>query len=1160
MLLLDMTVDESSSRTAVCLIKKGEGNDDDKNGSSNSFAGNSVDPTCTTVTNDTVHVKQENVINESCTSTATATVNATDKSITIPASSNTICGAETISTKKESTDTKEKKGSSLLMLLSSSSTIPSVVNASAIPAKGKEGTVSGTAPSPSTTARTTKATKMDDPDPDDFIAQIAAKSNLQASARSCDSASTSPHNRAMADGDEDPAQASTCSGSSSNINNKATPTPTPTPPIKIIPEQTMIISQYQHQQRRPVIVSASMSHNYIPPRLYKSLSHHTRSNRRKYTNDRNLLLYGSGSGSNADGSGSANNKIDASDRQKMKVHLFQCVGLECDDNGELRRDQYKCIEEDDDDDDNNIPIDDDAINKKKQQKTIGDNRNVVNNNNDVVVAANKILRQPPICCWTLEQHRSFTTAIFEIGMKNCSPSIIMENMRKQPQYITRERTKSHLQKYRQTKERSKTQFLKEYNAFFESTEQARKHLGCNTLPATASNQSRSKNEQSMCSIIKDAKESISKVVLTAALKGRKPSKLLGGKAAALLSFSVMNDFSTDHGPDQLQYKAAKLEEFPIMTEAEKQTSVGASLLQVKGLLDNMTDVLLKSRYGINPLSGIKGFKDDSSSSSESPDDEYSDDDGDENDGIGARTKRSLPPITSNRGNKNQNSIAITAVGANRKRPYGTAISVGSSSHPMYEAPSTAYPASTYAPPPPPQAYVLQHATSSSFYVSGPPQSSTHLLPPTVPAGYAPPKYHHHPPLNYAHDPRLNSCQQLSGTSYPGGPPPQASNYPGVHSTAYSQQYYDGSATNEYSTHSTASTSAITANTGDLYQQQQLYLAGSATGNETQQQQQQYQQSLVYSNEGYDHGLSYDRGNTHSKHEQEMNYSVQKTALSIDTAAASSRRNNIMADSFDFMERVAKVSSPTKKSKRPATSPIQSRKQKRSNLSLSSSATVSSSTYGNNNNPSADRLVGHNADVMSSSSSSKHMRSHPRPKKRHQSQQKQSKNLPYLDASTVRVDDGTSDGVRHNISSEMYTTDNFDGTQANLYSEGEGSNFVPSPYESSLVQLSGKNDIDNNKNSQLWGDPTTNYMDNCFNTDHQIQASQEGTGSFEQQQQPSHNPNRRTIYSPDQHSHLGYDDAIDGQNVEDDGYSMDPSSQFPTSSSAAKSSERYFFGE
>lgn len=110
---------------------------------------------------------------------------------------------------------------------------------------------------------------------------------------------------------------------------------------------------------------------------------------------------------------------------------------------------------------------------------------------------------------------------------------------------------------------------------------------------------------------------------------------------------------------------------------------------------------------------------------------------------------------------------------------------------------------------------------------------------------------------------------------------------------------------------------------------------------------------------------------------------------------------------------------------------------------------------------------------------------------------------------------------------MYTTDNFDGTQANLFSEGEGSNFVPSPYEGSLVQLAGKNDIDNNKNSQLWGDPTTNYMDTCFNTDHQIQASQEGTGSFEQQQQPSHHPNRSTIYSPDQHSHLGYDDAIDG---------------------------------
>ncbi|KAL3910139.1 MAG: hypothetical protein SGILL_007811 [Bacillariaceae sp.] len=169
-------------------------------------------------------------------------------------------------------------------------------------------------------------------------------------------------------------------------------------------------------------------------------------------------------------------------------------------------------------------------------------------------------------------------------------------MRKQPKYVTRERTKSHLQKYRITKDRNKDDFLEEYASLLKKT-QAIKQKELQEL----------------------RKAPIPKVILSKALNGKKATKLIGGQAAALLSFSVMNNCSTDHGPDQIAFQGTKTE-FPKLTEHEQQTSLGASLLYVKGLLHNMTDVLLKERHGLTDQGTQPASRDyDSSSSSEEED-------------------------------------------------------------------------------------------------------------------------------------------------------------------------------------------------------------------------------------------------------------------------------------------------------------------------------------------------------------------------------------------------------------------------------------------------------------------------------------------------------------------------------------------------------------
>lgn len=65
--------------------------------------------------------------------------------------------------------------------------------------------------------------------------------------------------------------------------------------------------------------------------------------------------------------------------------------------------------------------------------------------------------------WPEDLHRDFVSAIFDVGLKHSSPSTILEHMPKHEQ-ITTERIKSHLQKYRMHRVKSKKEFVSQYEA------------------------------------------------------------------------------------------------------------------------------------------------------------------------------------------------------------------------------------------------------------------------------------------------------------------------------------------------------------------------------------------------------------------------------------------------------------------------------------------------------------------------------------------------------------------------------------------------------------------------------------------------------------------------------------------------------------------------
>jgi SHAQKYF class myb-like DNA-binding protein len=82
--------------------------------------------------------------------------------------------------------------------------------------------------------------------------------------------------------------------------------------------------------------------------------------------------------------------------------------------------------------------------------------------------------------WPDDLHRDFVSAIFDVGLKHSSPSAILQHMPAHEQ-ITTERIKSHLQKYRMHRVKSKKEFISSYEASLRNLQQTSSAEGVNSV-------------------------------------------------------------------------------------------------------------------------------------------------------------------------------------------------------------------------------------------------------------------------------------------------------------------------------------------------------------------------------------------------------------------------------------------------------------------------------------------------------------------------------------------------------------------------------------------------------------------------------------------------------------------------------------------------------
>jgi SHAQKYF class myb-like DNA-binding protein len=187
--------------------------------------------------------------------------------------------------------------------------------------------------------------------------------------------------------------------------------------------------------------------------------------------------------------------------------------------------------------------------------------------------------------WTEEMHRLFVESIYDMGVKHASPAVVIENMTEEHAAVTSERVKSHLQKYRKSKEKSKADFFEEYESWMQ------KAL---TIGAAGG-----------------ATSTDTKMIME--MMGS--DTLLGGDAAAFLAYTEMVEDHTardgekaaaqrtlaapDMGRTTKDITGAKIA-FPTLTEEERKSPLGVSISHVMGLFYSMTQNLIKERESTEP--------------------------------------------------------------------------------------------------------------------------------------------------------------------------------------------------------------------------------------------------------------------------------------------------------------------------------------------------------------------------------------------------------------------------------------------------------------------------------------------------------------------------------------------------------------------------------
>jgi len=191
--------------------------------------------------------------------------------------------------------------------------------------------------------------------------------------------------------------------------------------------------------------------------------------------------------------------------------------------------------------------------------------------------------------WDETTHRSFVSAVYDVGMKHASPAIILENMQSRPSSITSERVKSHLQKYRLNRGKGKDEFMSGYDNWMTKALSLSEKTESSTGSRFAANPE----------FILDMMSSTLPVP---------------GDLAAFISFSIMMETKCASDPatakkwmSQEECEVAYEESnylhqfngtpitFPSLSEEEKVSTLGKGMCYVLALFVNMTEHLCKMR-------------------------------------------------------------------------------------------------------------------------------------------------------------------------------------------------------------------------------------------------------------------------------------------------------------------------------------------------------------------------------------------------------------------------------------------------------------------------------------------------------------------------------------------------------------------------------------
>ena len=172
-------------------------------------------------------------------------------------------------------------------------------------------------------------------------------------------------------------------------------------------------------------------------------------------------------------------------------------------------------------------------------------------------------------------HRDFVSAIFDVGLKHSSPSTIMEHMPKHEQ-ITTERIKSHLQKYRLHRAKSKKEFLSSYESSLSNFQAS----GLSGVKSISGGEVAAHLSYSV-----EASTPASAAVLG---KGTSDQTHKGhGNELKFETTSFGANIGEDGASDSLM--------LPQLTEAEKQSPIGAAMGYLMGLFFSLKQQLMIQR-------------------------------------------------------------------------------------------------------------------------------------------------------------------------------------------------------------------------------------------------------------------------------------------------------------------------------------------------------------------------------------------------------------------------------------------------------------------------------------------------------------------------------------------------------------------------------------